>query len=151
MKKIAMFIVIALLVILAVNLPELYGSQSNATSTKVARAYYNFMTAHDLKVYNVRDLNLLIRKLTHFGVYTLTSVVSVMVVFNVTRRYWMAYLLAPIISVGLALTDEYIQTLIPGRTGMAMDVMLDSLGILFGLLLITVTLIFREGGIRQPR
>lgn len=151
MKKIAAFIVIALLIIVAVNLPDLYGSQSNANSTKLARAYYNFMTAHDLKVYNVRDLNLLIRKLTHFSVYTLTSSVAFMVVLNVTRKYWIAFLTAPIMALGLAITDEFLQTLIPGRTGMAMDVMLDSLGILFGLLLVTIISFSWKGVVKQPR
>ncbi len=73
------------------------------------------------------------RHLGHFGGYALLAVAWVWALAGRARRPLM---LAAALSVAYAISDEYHQTFVEGRSGTAADVALDSAGIAAALLLV---------------
>ena len=86
-------------------------------------------------VFRVRFSGFFIRKLAHFSEYTILGVLSGLAVpfYKKKNPYlWAAWLFGT----GIAATDEFIQYFIPGRSGNIIDVLIDSSGVLFGVMLI---------------
>lgn len=138
MRRVMAIILLGVFAIFAFNMPDFYGSQSNSLTTELAQKYYDFMVSKNLDVYSVKDLNLVFRKLMHFSIYSMISIMATLFMQKLSKRWWVAFLTAPVIAVGIAITDEKLQTMVPGRSGMLMDVMLDSLGVAFGLLVMLI-------------
>ena len=70
------------------------------------------------------------RKVIHASVYFVLAF-FVMTVLNIVfdhKKYFLTLLIALIICIGFAATDEYHQTFVNGRTGQFMDVIIDSAG-----------------------
>ncbi len=70
------------------------------------------------------------RKVIHASVYFVLAF-FVMIVLNIIfdhKKYFLTLLIALIICIGFAATDEYHQTFVNGRTGQVMDVIIDSAG-----------------------
>ena len=92
---------------------------------------------------NQDNINFLIRKAAHFGVYLILGLlVSNGLIFSKISRGKVIYL-ALIICVLYATSDELHQLFIPGRSGQVSDVLLDSAGSIVGILL--------RNGIRRVR
>lgn len=85
---------------------------------------------------NIIDYNTfitVIRKLAHFTEFAILSLLFTYVYKNKGfKRY---YLLSLIHCVLTALIDEFIQIFVPGRAGLITDVLIDSSGVIFGLLI----------------
>ena len=82
-------------------------------------------------------LNLPLRKMMHASVYFILSLIIVTYVnymFDV-RKYILASLIAIIVCLIFATTDEYHQTFVDGRTGQIKDVLIDTSGAVIGTLL----------------
>lgn len=152
MKKI---IKIGLLLILAIGwmvciykLSGMNSSNSNGTSTGILGAFiedtlditneYGITNSHptDSKIAQVSQLiNAPMRKVMHASVYLILSffIIAVFdIIFN-HKYYIITILITLIICVGFAITDEYHQTFIAGRTGQPMDVIIDSAGAMIGI------------------
>lgn len=137
MRKTHILLVILMGLIL-INIPEYYGSESYQTTGKIVKAFHEFMVSHHWNVYNIRDLNMLLRKIAHFCLYTFISFASIMILLRKAKWKLWSFLGGVLIAFSIACGDELLQTLIPGRTGMFIDVLLDSTGIIFGMLLMIV-------------
>jgi VanZ family protein len=88
--------------------------------------------------------DLILRKLAHIGVYAgLTILLSLALQQHTdsTRRAW---LLAVLIAGAYALTDEWHQTIVPGRHGNFRDVGIDMLGVAAGYALNKAARIFNS-------
>lgn len=134
-KHVLLIILVGLILI---NIPEYYGPESYQTTGKIVKVVHGFMVSHNLNVYNVRDLNMLFRKISHFCLYTFMSFTSIMILLRKAKwRLW-SFLGGVLITFSIACSDELLQTFIPGRTGMFVDVLLDSTGIVFGMLLMII-------------
>lgn len=82
---------------------------------------------------NIETLHHIIRKNAHFIAYfILGMLISIPLVKNHKRYYWYR---AYAICVLYALSDEIHQLFVPGRAGQLKDVIIDSCGALFGVLL----------------
>ena len=81
--------------------------------------------------------NFIFRKICHFSEYLILSVISFLFIesFNKFKLLW-CLLYSFIFSVIYAITDEIHQTFIDGRAGQITDVLIDSSGVLIGLLII---------------
>ncbi|QWT17954.1 VanZ family protein [Collinsella sp. zg1085] len=79
--------------------------------------------------------NFVIRKMGHLSEYTLLGVIA-MQMFRplrlVRRKVWGYALAAGVVS---AVIDECIQLAVPGRSGQVQDVVLDTVGVLLGIML----------------
>ena len=84
----------------------------------------------------VEEIDPIIRKLAHFGLYLLVGISACCLVctFNTNWKYrvWIS------IFIGLvyAITDEIHQSFIPGRSGEIRDVIIDTLGVATGILMV---------------
>ena len=73
-----------------------------------------------------------LKKTAHMGMYAgLIYWIQRALHWKTDKRYW---LMAGLLTVLYAISDEYHQTLVPGRTGLPMDVGFDSLGAYLGYL-----------------
>ena len=81
-----------------------------------------------------------IRKLAHFGIYTLLGIWSIgfLLTFNIKLKYQVV--IASIWGCIYALTDEFHQSFSFGRHASINDVVIDTLGVIFGLLLVLLVL-----------
>lgn len=81
-------------------------------------------------------LNPIIRKLAHFSIYTLVGIFMMAWI----HTYDISLLKKLIISLGFgffyAMSDEFHQYFIPGRSAEIRDVMIDSAGVLVGILIV---------------
>lgn len=82
----------------------------------------------------------LLRKAAHFTEYFVLGVMMTFTQLQYKRkRKWMNYLLAAILCILVASTDETIQLFVSGRCGRLSDVLLDSCGSLTGVVLIGIS------------
>ncbi|MCF6093435.1 VanZ family protein [Microaerobacter geothermalis] len=81
-------------------------------------------------------LNLLYRKLGHFTVY---GILALLIYFTIWRQTASPYLWTLLLSLSIALMDEWIQYYLPGRSSRIQDVLVDGLGAASVLLVIRLT------------
>ena len=97
-------------------------TNSNPSDAKLAKA--------------TKLINAPLRKVMHASVYFGLAFIIMLIcgiIFD-HRRYALSCLIAFAISAIFACTDEFHQTLVPGRTGQALDVLIDSAGAAAGIL-----------------
>lgn len=80
-------------------------------------------------------LNHVVRKLAHFLLYLILGVLSVRALRKNGLTGWKPLIMAVLICVLYAVTDELHQVFVPGRSGQISDVFIDSLGGLAGVVL----------------
>ena len=168
LKKVILSIVLLVLVVLwgfgIYKLSSMNTQTSNGKSTDIIALFiedtldvtneYGITNSHptDSKLAHVSQLiNAPLRKVMHASVY-LVLVFFAIVFFNVlmnNRHYWIALILALIVSVGFAISDEIHQTFVSGRTGQALDVVIDSIGACVGILIYTTYYIVYKNGYRR--
>lgn len=140
MKRGLLYILTGLILCAILGFSIQNGTMSNDLSMGLSERFFTWMVHHDLDVYPVRDLNMIFRKIAHFASYSLLTLTVGLLLWR-RRKYFLSLLGAPCISVLVALVDENIQKNNPGRTGMVMDVMIDGLGIGFGLLVLVLAMV----------
>ena len=87
------------------------------------------------KLFNITDittLTIIVRKLAHFTEYFILGLLLINLFKNNNKRY----LYTIIIGVIYAISDEIHQLFVPGRSCDIKDVMIDTLGLLFSLIII---------------
>jgi len=82
----------------------------------------------------------IIRKIAHFSIYSFVGilVMAFLSTYNISENKRIIFSL--LIGVLYASTDEFHQRFVPGRSGELTDIFLDSLGVLFGCLIILLIL-----------
>ena len=80
----------------------------------------------------------LLRKIAHVSEYTVLAVLFFNVLRNRCRDMKFNVYMAALATLAYAFTDEVHQTFVKGRSGNFFDIGIDSLGILIGILLISV-------------
>ncbi len=99
--------------------------------------YYGDESVTSQKPYDF--IEFLIRKLGHITEYTVLASLTVAVLMLMRIRTWKACLYGGIFSLFYAMTDEWHQRFIPGRTGHLIDVFtFDLFGVLLGVFMICV-------------
>ena len=86
----------------------------------------------------------IIRKLAHFSIYTLLGIwsISFLYTFNIKLKYQV--IITSVWGFLYALTDEFHQMFSNGRHASIDDVIIDTLGVIFGLLLVLLILKVKE-------
>jgi len=87
---------------------------------------------------NQVNLNFIIRKGAHFGIYLVLGILVANGLYNGNKSKLNITILALLICVLYAISDELHQVFVPGRSGEVRDVLIDSAGSLVGILLINV-------------
>lgn len=96
-------------------------------------------------------MNTPMRKVMHASVY-LVLAFFLMILLNIIsdhKYYLLTIIIALILCVVFAITDEYHQMFVAGRTGQTMDVVIDSIGAVVGLIFYTTYHIVYRNGYRK--
>ncbi len=96
--------------------------------------------APDIKGEALKDivsaLQFIVRKGAHFALFGVLGIFSFMTFVSYTKIHLtVRFFLSLVVSVAYAVSDEYHQTLVKGRSGALRDVLIDSVGALSGILL----------------
>lgn len=91
----------------------------------------------DLNTYFGNLATFIVRKAAHFTEYFILFILTYKVMkyyFKEGKLFFISY----VITVAYAMTDEFHQLFVPGRAGALKDVLIDSSGGLFGLLIVLI-------------
>ena len=85
------------------------------------------------QISNIEVFTIIIRKLAHVTEYLILGILMI----NCLKDYKInkLYLVSIILCILYSVTDEFHQTFIKGRSGELRDILIDTIGILFGLLI----------------
>ena len=117
------------------------GETSSGLSTKITIAVTQNvkriqMLEESEKQQVLEKIEFIIRKLAHFSIYTLVGVLmmSLMSTYNIkgTNRIYISLIVGFI----YACSDEFHQFFVPERSAMPTDVLIDTLGVSFGIALV---------------
>lgn len=115
--------------------PARESSELSSGITEVIVDVVNVIAPDNDQIFNRDIISFSIRKAAHFGVYlVLGLLVSNGLIYSSIPRS-KAIILALLICVLYAISDEFHQLYVPGRSGQVSDVLLDSSGGLVGVLL----------------
>lgn len=89
-------------------------------------------------LYESKGASFIIRKSAHMISYAILAVLSFIMVYSHKTYIKPSFIYGFLITFLYAITDEIHQLFIPGRSGMIQDVLIDSLGAIIGLSLITL-------------
>lgn len=90
--------------------------------------------------------DLVLRKIAHMGSYALLTLLWFRALYPHTRR---ALAIAVVVSLAYAMSDEYHQSFVEGRSGSPVDVAIDSVGILIAVVLVRTGKLRRFGPRRR--
>lgn len=96
-------------------------------------------------------INAPLRKVMHASVYLALSFIIILfmkILLN-NKHYWIALIITMVLCVSFAITDEYHQTFVSGRTGQPLDVCIDSAGSLIGAGIYTTYYIVYKNGYKK--
>ena len=96
------------------------------------------------KLHWIEKLHSVIRKLAHFAVYTVVgfSTMGFMCTFDIRNIF--KVLISFSVGVIYAISDEVHQYFIPGRSARIIDVCIDSTGVLTGIFILVIIIVFTE-------
>ena len=116
------------------------GNESGDTSRKLTVAVIKMITGKTLQLEDpfVEGIQLVIRKFAHFTIYAIGGFLIMNYAYNTnkTKNQKIFYSIAS--GGGYAITDEIHQLFVPGRSGNVVDVGIDTLGVITGVLMYIV-------------
>lgn len=98
-------------------------------------------------------INAPMRKVIHTTVYFVLAF-FVMILLNIIfdhKKYLLTLIIAVVLCIGFAMLDEYHQTFVEGRTGQILDVCIDSVGAICGVLFYSTYQIVYVNGVKKGR
>ncbi len=103
------------------------GHQTESTLNRLLTQYLPAIRAQ-LSLTDLDTLNFLVRKLAHFTEYAILTAISYWTCRAFNQSPLSALRYALIVSVLFAISDEFHQAFVPGRTSLLTDVLIDGLG-----------------------
>lgn len=117
------------------------GTKSSRTSEKVAEFLLdNFSNGKEMtpeeKAIKISNMQFYVRKCAHFSIYALLGILVMCCTLTFNGEMVYRFDFSTMFCFAYAATDEIHQLFIPGRSGQFIDVCLDTVGALFGVLII---------------
>jgi len=125
MKKTISIILVILWMLVIFLLSSSNSIQSNNQSGYIV----NYM-ANIFNISNIKLLSYIIRKIAHLSEYFILGALTI----NMITCYKKKTYIAIIICILYAISDEIHQSLVPGRSPQIIDILIDSIGSLIGIL-----------------
>ena len=115
--------------------PATESSELSSGITEVIVDVVNIIVPDNDLISNQDRISFIVRKSAHFGVYLVLGLLvsNGLIYSNISKSK--VFYLALLICVLYAISDEFHQLYVPGRSGQVSDVLLDSTGSLSGILL----------------
>lgn len=146
MKINAFRIIVIILLIVTFRIIFGFSSQDGEKSGTISKQITEFVTKDIKSIQSLeknekeivlKKIEHVIRKLAHFSLYTVVGIL----VMSLMKTYKMENLgrisISLLVGVLYAISDEVHQSFVPGRGPSAQDILIDTLGIVFGLLIVT--------------
>lgn len=86
----------------------------------------------------MKQIEHFVRKLAHFSLYTIVGFLTMSLISTYNLKKSKKIAISQIIGSTYAITDEIHQSFIPGRAASIKDVGIDSLGVIFGVLIVVI-------------
>lgn len=114
--------------------------KSSNTSGRTIRAIIKIFTnlPQEEQEQKVEQLQHIVRKTAHFTIYTIGGIILINLIKTYTQNKTCLYAWG--IGTIYAITDEIHQYFVPGRSCQITDVIIDSLGIITGIILVLVSI-----------
>lgn len=139
--------ILIVLLILTFTVIFNFSSQNREESTGTSSKVTEFLTKHIKLIQKLEPeqreeilekIEKVVRKLAHFSIYTVVGILmmSLMSTYNIKtmNKIWISLLVGLI----YATSDEIHQYFVPGRSAMVTDVLIDTLGVTFGIILVII-------------
>ena len=117
--------------------------QSANQSDKITNGIVDIVEEVTDKPQNHNRWSYYVRKLAHFGEYAVLGTLWLLCLYSFFRKKVYSFLAFAICAL-IGIIDEIIQLFVPGRVGSISDVLLDSSGALFAILIVTLILYLVE-------
>lgn len=148
--KRVLFLIMLLIAFYAIfNFSAQNGEDSGSLSLKVTEVIVKVLSKlknmdDTLKFHYIEKLHPIIRKLAHFSIYTVVgfSIMGFMCTFDMRNIFKVVTSFC--IGATYAVSDEIHQYFTPGRSARVLDVCIDSLGVLAGIFILVVLIVFVE-------
>lgn len=113
---------------------ESSGLSSNITEKILSIMQDLFYIQQDTTIGSVffHIIEIIIRKAAHITEYAILSITIAYALYAYGRRRWKLILWSEVVSIIYAITDEFHQLFIPGRSGQITDVFIDGCGAFIG-------------------
>ena len=112
---------------------------SNGVLRKIIDVFpYTKGLSEEIKIKMVEHGNPIIRKLAHFSIYALVGVWVMAFMSTFDIRLYKKWIISMLVGVLYAASDEFHQSFVPGRGPSIVDVGIDNLGVLTGILAVLV-------------
>lgn len=112
---------------------------SNGVIRKIIDVFpYTKELSEEIKIKMVEHGNPIIRKLAHFSIYALVGVWIMAFMSTFDIRLYKKWIISMLVGVLYAASDEFHQSFVPGRGPSIVDVGIDSLGVLTGILAVLI-------------
>ena len=143
-KNITRIISLSLLIITCIQIFAFSaqdGKKSSGLSKKIAENIINILPnvrnlKNDKKERIIENMQFFIRKLAHFSIYAFLGVFAIIFINTYNIKLMYKILICCIFGFIYAILDELHQSFIPGRYGVYSDVLIDTLGVIFGILIV---------------
>lgn len=135
-RKVFYWILVVLWMTLIFYLSHQPASKSNELSIGVTEKITGIVGKTNLNIeQNIRNFNRIIRKNAHFFAYLILGILTFNGLKDSKITGGRGFIIALIICILYAISDEIHQLFIPGRSGQVMDVVIDGMGSLVGITL----------------
>lgn len=88
----------------------------------------------------INKMEKVIRKLAHFSIYTVVGILLMSFISTYNLKEGIRIIVSLVIGIIYAISDEIHQSFVPGRSPQITDVMIDTMGVLLGILLVMLCL-----------
>lgn len=147
MKKFSFTILVTIVLVLSwmgfiFNMSSENGEESSNTSGQVIEHVISEVPKlkdepQEVKENIISKLQFIVRKGAHFTAYMILGILVYLLILqikNINKRYLLSWKICTL----YALSDEFHQLFVPGRSGEVRDVLIDSSGSFIGILLVIV-------------
>ncbi|HHX56330.1 MAG TPA: VanZ family protein [Clostridiales bacterium] len=137
-RKILPWVLVILWMALIFFFSHQVATESNELSTGIISKIVNIISKVTPSIeINEANLNHIIRKAAHFTIYLILGILVTNALKDGNKSKLNLILASLVICILYAISDEFHQLFIPGRSGEIKDVILDSLGALLGILMMS--------------
>ena len=115
-------------------------TESKVTSRKVTVAIVQAISGQDISDDEelLKDVDKVVRKLAHYTLYTIGGMLIISFIYTLEKSKKEKILYSIAFGICFVITDEVHQLFVPGRTGRLLDVGIDTLGIITGVLIFLI-------------
>lgn len=108
-------------------------SEASGLVVRLVRKACRIIFAREIAESHIDTLTFIIRKCAHMSEYALCGWFTIYAIKGLVRNKWAACIFAETIVILYAISDEFHQYFVPGRSASPLDVCIDSLGAMIGI------------------